>query len=806
MNVHFGTTTRGRGRIFIHVEVDGLPQGASLMANATTKTFDVIPVAVLTPKHVEGWVLMLPIFEVTQLVDVCVCDVEGRELLRRRKTVASFSTKACSKINTAMHNPIVDLIRNCDTRERNLRTFVNMDELMEDSEDGVDVIHGHIMTISDDREAARADLTLSTLGPQATDVSSGSCLFLEDEISCEDGVFRREVAFSVRVPQDVAQITFWVRSESPSIQEAFFVCEDKHLATVRQDWRNWATSAEANPTYHQWFLTHGRVPTMELEAHRSARFEIEPMFSIVVPLYRTPLNYLQELVESVLWQSYGRFELILVNASPDEESLRVAVRGYAERDERIRVCELDRNEGISRNTLLGVDMATGDFVSFLDHDDVIEEDLLYQYVKGINEHADTDLLYCDEDKLCDGRYNMPFFKPDWNPDLLCSENYVCHMLTVRREIVEQMPRDGYVQCEGAQDHFLTLFAGERARYVFHARRILYHWRVHPQSTSANIEAKSYTTDAGVLAVQAHLDRCGIPATAAARGLVPNTYQTNYELKDHPLVSIVIPNKDEVAVLDRCVRSILDKSTYDYYEIVIVENNSTESSTFTYYEQVSRDARVRVAFEETDGTFNFSRTINFGAAHARGEYLLLLNNDTEVITPDWIERMVGICQREGTGIVGVKLLYPDGLVQHAGVAVLGPTGPVHIGRYRGRNSRAYFNTIQLTQNYSAVTAACLMISKQLFDAVGGMDESLPVDYNDVDLCLRVRAARQLVVYEPLVELYHYESVSRGQYDSESKKMGWAKALGTIMQRWPKAFGLCDPYWHPQLTHSGLHQLF
>lgn len=806
MNIHFGTTTRGRGRVFVHVEGDGLPEGASLAASATTKAGDAIPVTVLAPEHVEGWVLMLPIFEVTQLVDVCVRDVGGTELLRRSKSVAAFVAKAYSKINTAVHNPTVDLIRNCDMRQHNLRTFVAMDELIDDPEAGTDVIHGQLMTISEDREAAGASLRLSVLGPQATEVSSGSCRFLEDSISCEDGTFRRKVSFSVRIPHDVPQVTLWVRSESGAVDEAFFVCEDKHLAIVRQDWRNWATAADANPTYHQWFLSHGQVSPMERESHRITRFEIEPTFSIVVPLFRTPLHYLQELVESVLWQTYGHFELILVNASPDDAALRAAVRGYAERDERIRVCELEQNEGIARNTLVGVDMASGDFVSFLDHDDVIEEDLLYEYVKGINEHPDTDLLYCDEDKLCDGFYNTPFFKPDWNPDLLCSENYVCHLLTVRREIVEQMPREGYVQCEGAQDHFLTLFAGERARHVFHARHVLYHWRVHPQSTSANVGAKSYTTDAGVRAVQAHLDRCGIPATAAARGLVPNTYQTNYELREHPLVSIVIPNKDEVAVLDRCIRSILDKSTYDTYEVVVVENNSTESSTFSYYEQVVGDPRVRVVFEETDGTFNFARTINYGVAHARGEYLLLLNNDTEVITPDWIERMLGICQREGTGIVGVKLLYPDDLIQHAGVAVLGPTGPVHIGRYRGRNSRAYFNTIQLTQDYSAVTAACLMVGKRLYDAVGGMDESLPVDYNDVDFCLRVRAAHQLVVYEPLVELYHYESVSRGQHDSESKRMGWARALGTIMQRWPEAFGLCDPYWHPQLTHSGLHQLF
>ncbi len=803
MNLRFGETTRGRGLIFLHVYALDVDQPINLEATSVARGGRVVPANVMTVPGLDGWVVILAILSVSQRVTVTASAPDGSCLCSGQKTVAALAAKLHSQANTLLHNPVTEIMRNCDERLRPQGLEVRALECIPDSVSGDDVVYGDVAVTSRSHEEVAAPIVIETLRPDASQAALGEWTCMGDVCSCDDGVWRRVVSFSFRVPRELPTFVIWARSPQTSIADGVLPWEPQYLWGTRDYWRGYMLSADANPEYERWFLCKHRVSERDLGLQREEADSEGPLFSVVVPIYRTPLDFFDEMVGSVLAQSYGRFELILVNASPDDQGLSAAAERHAATDERIRLVTLDENLGISANTLRGVAAAQGDFVVFLDHDDTIEPDALYRYAHAVRNHPDTDLLYCDEDKLLDGHYLGPLFKPDWNVDLLCSVNYVCHLLAVRKTIVDQLPAE-YTDCDGAQDHFLTLFAGERARRVFHVQRVLYHWRIHGQSTASGDAAKPYTTAAGVRAVQAHFDRCGIPATVSERPGKPNTYTVSYELAEQPLVSIVIPNKDLSGMLQKCIDSVLEKSTYRNFEIVVVENNSVEPKTFAYYEEISRNDRVRVVRQRQDGTFNFAKTMNFGVAAAKGSYFVFLNNDTEVIAEDWLERMLGICSRKDVGAVGAKLLYPNGTIQHAGVVVQ-HDGPIHLGKQQDRFNGEYFEFLQLTQDLSAVTAACMMTSREAFDLVGGFDESFPVDYNDIAFCLSLRDAGLLVVYEPLVELFHYESVSRGGNFSIPKRRQWERALGKMKSRWPDYFCVCDPYWNPNLDVNPYHRL-
>lgn len=803
MDLHFGETTRGRGLIFVHVSVTGTERPSRVVARSVARGEDEVPANVLPVPELEGWVVVLAILAVSQRVSVTAYDDEGAVLCSADKTVAPLAARMHSSANTLLHNPVTKIIRNYDERTHLHGLTMKAHECIMDMASGSDYVYGEVSVTSRSREEVAAPISLELIGPDATSASFEDWVCMGDVMSCRDGVWRRVLSYSFHFPHELSSFCIWARSSHPALMDGILPYEPQYLEGERKYWRGLMIPANDDPIYDHWFMTRHRVTLEELELQQQMTDSNGPLFSIVVPLYRTPLDFLGQMVDSMLAQSYSKFELILVNASPDDEALSTQVARYAASDKRLRVVTLEENLGISANTLKGVAIARGDFVVFCDHDDTIEPDALYRYARVIHDAPDTDLIYCDEDKICDGHHLSPFFKPDWNIDLLCSMNYVCHMLAVRTEIVNELPAE-YVECDGAQDHFLTLFAGERARRIAHVPKVLYHWRIHGQSTSGGDEAKPYTTIAGIRAVQAHFDRLGIPATVTGRKGRPNVYAVNYELEDRPKVSILIPNKDLSNMLRRCVESILSKTTYPNYEVVVIENNSQEAETFACYEALSADDRVRVVTQPSDGTFNFSRTMNFGASQAEGDYLLFLNNDTEVITEDWIERMLGICMRKDVGAVGVKLLYPNDTIQHAGVVML-VSGPSHLGKKLHRNNNEYYALLQVTQDLTAVTAACMMTGRAAFELVGGFDESLPVDYNDIAYCLNLRDQELLIVYEPEVELYHYESISRGENKSISRRVQWARGLGFMMMRWPEYFATGDPYWNLNLDVNEYHRI-
>ena len=551
--------------------------------------------------------------------------------------------------------------------------------------------------------------------------------------------------------------------------------------------------------YTKWYPDH-IAEKDELERQRKQSFVYEPLISIVIPLYNTPLQYLKELVDSVQSQTYRNFQLCLADGSDNEKAGAFIKDNYA-KDSRICYKALKKNEGISENTNRAIEMATGEFIMFSDHDDTLAPNALFEIVKEINENPGTDAVYTDEDKVTmDGkRYFDPHFKPDFNLDMLRCNNYICHIFVVKREILEKvgMLRKEY---DGAQDCDFILRCCEQAKNIRHVPKILYHWRNHPASTAGNPESKMYAYEAGRAAVQAHYDRLGIQAKVS---MTENwgRYRTELALKGTPLISILIPNKDHREDLERCIASIYSKSTYKNFEMIIIENNSTDEEIFHYYRQLeSQYENLRIL--EWKKQFNYSGINNYAAEAAKGDYLLLLNNDIEVITENWIEEMLSYCQREDVGIVGAKLLYPNDKIQHAGVIIgMGPSRTAgHIFYNFPRDQFVYAGRTQTTQDLSAVTAACMMTKKSLYTRLHGLDERFQVAFNDIDYCLRMRELGKLVVYNAYVEMYHYESQTRGSdKDSENKKR-FSEEVKIFKKRWGEILKKGDPYYNPNLSLS------
>lgn len=555
---------------------------------------------------------------------------------------------------------------------------------------------------------------------------------------------------------------------------------------------------KANPQgdYGKYRLAVMPTP-QELNRQREETWKEKPLFSIVVPLYKTPVKYLEQLVKSVRAQTYDNWELCLSDGSGELSPLANYLDRLAQKDKRIKVVRHETPLRISANTNAAIGIARGEFLVFADHDDLLTEDALYECAKALERQPDTDLIYSDEDKVSMNgrRYFEPHFKSDYNPDLLCSMNYFCHLVVVRRLLTEQtgLLREEF---DGAQDYDFVLRCVEHTDRIVHIPRVLYHWRAHENSTAENPQSKWYAFEAGLRAIEAHYDRRKLPAQVEF-GEYPGLYKTVWKWKEQPLVSILIPNKDHTQDLDKCIQSIEQKSEYRNYEFIIIENNSEDEETFAYYKKLeAENEKAHVVY--WDGGFNFSAINNFGAEHAKGEYLLLLNNDTEIIHPDCLWQLLGYCMREDVGAVGARLYYEDGSIQHAGVVLGfgGIAGHTFIGFPHDANG--YFSRIICAQDYSAVTAACMMTKKSVYEQVGGLTEELVVAFNDIDYCMKVRALGKLVVYNPYAQLYHYESKSRGLEDSPEKQERYYREMKYFVTKWKECLDKGDPYYNPNLT--------
>lgn len=547
--------------------------------------------------------------------------------------------------------------------------------------------------------------------------------------------------------------------------------------------------------YGPWYRAY--IPTEEtLETQRKQKFDYSPLISIAVPAYQTPVEFLRQMIESLIVQTYSNWELCIVNASPDNEEMQKVLAEYSAGDSQVRFCNLKENLGIAENTNRAFAMTKGEFVGLLDHDDLLAPNALYEIVKILQDHPQADALYTDEDKVTTelDEHFQPHLKPDFNLDLLRSNNYICHFFVVRKSIVEKA--GGFrKEFDGAQDYDFIFRCTENAGEVLHVPEILYHWRTHKASTADNPASKMYAFEAGKRAIEAHLERTG------TKGEVSHTqdlgfYRVKYPVQGKPLVSVIIPNKDEKETLQTCLEMLEKNTGYQNFEIIIVENNSTTDEIFRYYKELSGNRKIHLL--RWGKEFNYSAINNFAVAHAKGEYLLFLNNDVKSINSDWLEEMLGVCQRPEVGGVGAKLIYPDNTIQHAGcvIGMGGIAGHMFVDMPADRTG--YLHKASLLQDMSAVTAACLLMKKEVFEQAGGFTEELAVAFNDVDLCLKVRKNGYLIVYDPYVKLYHMESKTRGAEDSKEKVRRFQTEIEYMRCHWIDILKNGDPCYNKNLS--------
>jgi O-antigen biosynthesis protein len=552
--------------------------------------------------------------------------------------------------------------------------------------------------------------------------------------------------------------------------------EARHLseATPPDEYRRWSDKYEPS----------GK----QLAALKQLQFKHNATISIVVPVYNPPVKYLLALIDSVLDQTYGRWELCLAHTSSDAEC-NAAIETLAKRHDRIKFVKLDSNLGIAGNTNAAIALATGDFVAFADHDDALAAFALTEVAKAIEQHPNCEFFYSDEDKLDSALERVePNFKPGFSPETLRSRNYICHLTVLKRSLLTQLGgiRTGF---DGAQDYDLVLRASEVAKEIVHIPAVLYHWRMHAASTSQNKSSKNYAFENGKKALQEHLQRVGIDASVHD-GPILGTYHVIYHLRTQPLVSILIPNKDHADVLKRCLDS-LAKSSYANYEVVIIENGSTQPETQRYYESLKASPNIRIV--PWTKPFNYAAVNNFAAHQARGELVLFLNNDIEAINPDWLEELVKLAIQPGVGAVGAKLYYADDTIQHAGIVVGmgGVAGHGHLNY--PREAAGHMQRLQYTQNVAAVTGACLLMKKAVFNEIGGFDEGFVLAFNDVDLCLQVLKHGYRVVWTPGAELYHLESKTRGPEDTPEKEARFKREYDLFHNKWGEFLRNGDPYY-------------
>ena len=623
-------------------------------------------------------------------------------------------------------------------------------------------------------------------GFQITGKGNGKTLWCA--VEDEDCVYWHEVRFT---KAGVAAKKYHARELSRKVQVYY-----QQFGLARTLKRVWEKVIQKESTsYGKWTWKH-HPDGKELERQRKEKFAYQPTYGIVIPLYRTPKQFLDELIHSIQAQTYENWHLYLSDGSGKDSPIDEILKNYEQNDSRITVIRNEQPLRIVENTNVALERVKEDYIVFMDHDDTIPPETFYECTKTLNEKPETDIIYTDEDKLtADGKtYFQPHFKSDFNLDLLRSANYMCHLFLIRRTLAEKV---GFLRSEyeGSQDYDFILRCIEQTDQVVHIPKILYHWRSHMDSTAGNPGSKDYAYVAGQKAITEHYRRLGMDVEVSR--LNEGFYRSKYKLTDKPMVSIIIPNKDHVDDLKRCIDSIEEKISYPNLEYLIVENNSVEKETFRFYEELKKK-HDNLSVLEYKHPFNYSAINNFAVSQAKGSYVLLLNNDTEMMNEECLEELLTYCMREETAVVGARLFYPDGTIQHAGVIV--GLGGIAGHAFLGLDGKdiGYFARVRCAQEYSAVTGACMMVRKSVYEEVGGLDEAFAVAFNDVDFCMRVRKAGYKVVYNPFAMLYHYESKTRGLDDTEEKIQRFQKEINLFANRWKEFLQEGDPFYNPNLT--------
>ncbi|OQB40436.1 MAG: Chondroitin synthase [candidate division CPR1 bacterium ADurb.Bin160] len=557
------------------------------------------------------------------------------------------------------------------------------------------------------------------------------------------------------------------------------------------------TLLSINDQYQIWFQkNYPNKENLQKQKKIQKNFKYRPLISIITPVYNPDEKWLRSCIESVLKQSYDNWELCLADDCSTKPHVKKVLNEYSKKDKRIKVIFRSKNGHISRASNSALKLATGEFIALLDHDDDLAPHALFKVVETLNNNKKIDFIYSDEDKVeLNGQHVDPFFKPDWSPDMFLSTNYICHLSVIKKSIVDQVGgfRVGY---EGSQDYDLFLRITEQTNNIFHIPTILYSWRKTNKSTASEYSIKGYANQASTIAIYDSFKRRGLQGTVK-NGLLEGSFRVKYKITGKPLVSIIIPTKDKVIYLKRCIQSILDKTTYQNYEILIIDTGSKEKNTLVYYKKLK--SKNKIKFFNWNFPFNYSAVNNFGVEHSKGEYILLLNNDTEIITPDWIESMLEHAQRKNIGAVGAKLLYPNNRIQHAGI-IIGLGGVA--GHVQKMSEDLHYIPLlwnkDLIRNYSAVTAACLMIKKTKYLEVRGLDTKYRIAFNDVDFNLKLIKRGYYNLYTPYAKLYHHESISVGTPQQGNRGLEeFQKEIILMENKW-KTHSYVDPYYNINLT--------
>lgn len=741
--------------------------------------------------------LVFPLLEIEATLKLFARTDKTSELLWSC-VVKPSELKWKSRINYRVHPSESESIKTAERLAQLNRSAINITNII--PVDGEEVIRGNVQTPYTDPSVDSIRIYNSSLEPlPITPTRMGTPHIITPP---QRNVPLIRVDFSARVPGSLVNKIICYDDETDATHCAFLVVDEglhEHFVHAHKQLTDHAAVA---PGYDAWRKSHQASPD-DLAIQWASTFQDEPLISVITVVSQNEVSQLAEMLESMQGQTYGKWEHVLVNTVPENEAITHVLRESAAKDQRIRIVDFEHASEIAQAVNVGIEACRGTFVGFLGQRGCLEPNALYECVDAYESEPTIDVIYTDEDVVTASGYQEPCFKPDFSLFFFRETNYIGNFLVIRKSLFNQIDCSGQ-PTEPAFRRQLLLACADKAQHIHHIPQVLYSTRAANDQSAETGETGQTPNEAERQVVEKHLANRGVAAAVESTS-TSGKFHIRYEVEGTPRVSIIIPNKDNSSILKNCIDSILDKTHYSNFEIIIVENNSTENETFEFYQQLEKlDDRIKVVTWEGTG-FNFATINNFGVEKSSGEYLLFLNNDTEIITPDWLSILLGLCQQPEVGAVGAKLLYPDMLIQHAGVVVQG-IGAGHLALNLPGNTPGYLNTICSTHEVSAVTGACTMVERAIFNEVGGFDERYAVAFNDVDLCMKIREAGKLVLYTPLVELIHYESLSRGYETSKAHWVRFQKETMLLRYKWSNQFLFGDPYSNVNLDpYSVYHAL-
>ncbi len=789
MTIEMTATKRAQGVLCAQVHLgDAAADGTLVVRNATTSGTE-LPVRLVHGEDDGDWTVVVPALAVTQVLTLAASSWEGEPVEERTQKINPITTRLASPVDVLARRGRRMKGEVPDGRPELGVWDITVERLVA-GRDGNDVCHGHAVLVADAGLDTAGPLEVCALDGHGVSLGAWTCLDDRTEpVPGHPAFSRRRIEFSLRVPSATSTLVVWVRPQdgedgSPRVPSGFICLGPRLTAGLREVWKAVATPAHDDEGYDTWFSTRHAATPVQLAMQRESSSGWNLRFSVVSVLRgMAGADALRGMVDSVLEQSYDNLELVLVNAAPNDRRLAASVRSLEIADARVRSVPLGADFGVAAATSEGLDAATGDFACLLREGDLLAPDALFCLAQTVKLQPTADVLYTDEDGIERGQHVRPVFKPDWDPDLLRGTYYLGGLLAVRCSLLRDMePMDRTL--DGAEAYHLALYATDAARSVCHVPRVLYHVRAdrHMPAPGASGQAS------GLVALRQHLERTETAATARMSTRVANGYDVAYDVADAPLVSVVIISRDDVAALDRCLTSLRERTTYENYEVIIVEQGSVNPQTFSYYRQAEEaDPRVRTIFRQGDGSFDRSRLLNFGVSRARGDYLLFLSCRTEVTDGGWMSRLLSLCAREGTGAVGGRLVRPDGTISSSG-GFLSVRGPVALDRYC-LATEVTSPQQTLPHLVTVASGACLMVDMAAFRKIGGMSTSFPGRFGDADLCLRLRGRGYRVLVDPQVTLVHHHPLSDDATDQPTVER--LRAIGRLWDAWPHADRSVDP---------------